>query len=121
MPYYDYACPDCGPFTEMRPMAESAEPAACPGCGAAAPRAFLTAPQLAVMTSDRRQAFATNERSAHAPRSSGEFAAERAGRKKSHGAGCSCCSTGKAGKSRAVHMADGSKTFPSARPWMISH
>jgi hypothetical protein len=36
---------------------------------------------------------------------------------------CSCCKSGKAGSlpSRTVKGADGSKRFPSARPWMISH
>jgi hypothetical protein len=37
---------------------------------------------------------------------------------KRHGAGCSCCSTG---KSNAVKAPDGSKMFPTKRPWMISH
>lgn len=120
MPYYDYVCPDCGPFTEIRPMAESAEPAVCPGCGGAAPRAFLSAPRLAIMAGERRQAFATNERSANAPRSSGEFIAEQASRKR-HGVSCSCCSGSTAVKSKALRTADGSKTFPGKRPWMISH
>ena len=44
MPYYDYNCADCGPFTETRPMAASAEPCDCPSCGTAAPRAFFTTP-----------------------------------------------------------------------------
>jgi hypothetical protein len=37
-----------------------------------------------------------------------------------HGPGCACCGGGKS-KSRAVTGADGSKTFPADRPWMISH
>jgi hypothetical protein len=104
----------------MRPMAQYDQPAECPACGQSAPRAFLTAPRLAVMTSERRAAFSTNERSAHAPRSSGEFAAERSSKKR-HGAGCSCCGTASSGKDKAVRTADGSKVFPSKRPWMISH
>jgi putative FmdB family regulatory protein len=120
MPLYDYCCATCGTFTEMRPMAEYDQPAACPECGADSPRAFITAPRLAMMSSERRVAFATNERSAHAPRSSGDFTAERAGKKK-HGSGCSCCSGASSGKGKAVRTADGSKVFPSKRPWMISH
>ena len=44
MPVYDYLCERCGPFTDMRPMAECDAPNDCPRCGRAAPRAFLTAP-----------------------------------------------------------------------------
>ena len=45
MPTYDYECADCGPFTEVRPMAEYAQPQPCPDCGQQAPR-LLTAPAL---------------------------------------------------------------------------
>jgi putative FmdB family regulatory protein len=45
MPTYDYECPDCGPFTEVRPMAEFDQPQPCPDCGQKAPR-LLTAPAL---------------------------------------------------------------------------
>jgi putative FmdB family regulatory protein len=38
MPTYEYECPDCGPFTDVRPMAEYDQPQACPDCGAMAPR-----------------------------------------------------------------------------------
>src|SRR5882672_12586656 len=66
MPVYDYLCSDCGPFTDLRPMAESDAPLRCPGCGVLAPRAFLTAPHFAIMSAEGRLAHATNERSAHA-------------------------------------------------------
>ena len=110
MPVYDYLCDDCGPFTVMRPMAECDAPHDCPDCGAAVPRAFLTAPYFASMDAGRRQAFATNERSANAPRLSS---------KGQHRAGCSCCS----GTSMRYTKKDkaGNKSFPSKRPWMISH
>lgn len=45
MPFYDYECADCGPFTAMRPIAAFAEPAPCPDCGSAAPR-LMAAPLL---------------------------------------------------------------------------
>lgn len=45
MPTYDYECPDCGPFTEARPMAEFDRPQPCPDCAQQAPR-LLTAPAL---------------------------------------------------------------------------
>jgi putative FmdB family regulatory protein len=115
MPVYDYLCERCGPFSDMRPMADCDRPNACPRCGRAAPRAFLTAPYLAAMPAGRRLAHATNERSAHAPATLSRM-------KASHGAGCGCCSgqslhagtRGKSGES-------GAKSFPGSRPWMISH
>ena len=117
MPIYEYECAHCGPFEDMQPMARSGEPSACPACGASAPRVMLTAPRLAMMDAGRRTAFATNERSAHVPHYSTKDS--RAG---GHGPGCSCCSSskGKRGRKTAVGR-DGSKSFPSARPWMISH
>ena len=109
MPVYDHDCAQCGPFSALRPMARSAEPHECPACGALAPRAFFTAPALARMDAGRRSAIATNERSANEPRQS-----------KAHGAGCGCCSV-PARKPSAGGAADGVKSFPNTRPWMISH
>jgi len=64
------------------------------------------------MPSDKRKAHATNERSANAPKTVGEY-------KASHGPGCGCCSTK---PSRLVKQTrSGAKSFPTARPWMISH
>ena len=56
MPVYDYLCGRCGAFTAMRPMAECEQPNACPGCGRAAERAFLTAPYFSAMPAERRSA-----------------------------------------------------------------
>lgn len=103
MPVYDYSCASCGEFAVLRPMAEYLEPHDCPGCGEPAPRVLLTAPRLATMGSAQRTAFQTNERAAHAPRQ---------GTGHVHGPACGC------GSSRT---ASGAKTFPDARPWMISH
>ena len=108
MPTYEYACPACGEFTALRPMAQRQDPLACPDCGAPAVRVFATAPAYTGLPAAVRQAHATNERSAHEPRQSSR-----------HGAGCSCCSG--SGKSSAVRSADGNKSFPAKRPWMISH
>jgi putative FmdB family regulatory protein len=113
MPVYDYLCEACGPFSETRPMAECEKPSECPHCGADALRAYLTAPYFAGMSSERRHAHATNERSANAPKTLSDM-------KKNHGAGCACCSSGKS--SRMTRRGkDGSKSFPTSRPWMISH
>jgi putative FmdB family regulatory protein len=112
MPVYEYLCNDCGPFTNMRPMAECDEPDECPGCGLEAPRVILTAPRFSNMSASARTAHATNERSANAPKTVGEY-------KASHRPGCACCS-GKT--SRLVTKSrSGAKGFPTARPWMISH
>jgi putative FmdB family regulatory protein len=115
MPYYDFDCSACGSFTELRPMARACEPCDCPDCGQPAPRGFFTAPVVLGMDGARRKAHAVNEESRSSPKLSGK--SEKYSMK--HGAGCSCCSGGKTGK--GVFRADGAKTFPSARPWMISH
>jgi putative FmdB family regulatory protein len=109
MPVYDYACVECGVFTVLRPMAEFQAPHDCPDCGASSGRAFLTAPSLAGMDAGKRRAMAVNERASHEPR-----------RSSAHGAGCSCCSGGKV-SSRTAVAPSGAKSFPSARPWQISH
>ncbi|WP_183505871.1 FmdB family zinc ribbon protein [Methylobacterium brachythecii] len=109
MPVYDYSCETCGPFTVLRPMAQYADPHDCPDCGGTCRRAFLTAPRIAGMDAGLKAAHATNERSRHEPRRSSR-----------HGAGCSCCknTTSSGTKSGSSGTA---KSFPAARPWMISH
>ena len=109
MPVYEYMCDDCGPFEEMVPMARFADPRDCPDCGAASPR-LLTIPRLAAVSSDTRRAHETNERAADSPK-----------RSKVHGPGCGCCGGGKKKSSKTLYRPDGSKSFPTKRPWMISH
>lgn len=110
MPTYEYLCDDCGPFTDFRPMSESDLPCECPACGNSAPRAFLTAPYMSGLSTERRHAFSTNERSAHEPKST---------KTTGHGPGCGCCG-GKSSRMTYKYK-DGSKAFPKNRPWMISH
>jgi putative FmdB family regulatory protein len=112
MPVYEYLCEGCGPFTDMRPMAECALPRECPGCGFEAPRVLLTAPHFAAMSAERREAHATNERSAHAPQRSSSL-------NDRHGAGCRCC--GQKLTRKSVRGPKGAKSFPNSRPWMLSH
>jgi putative FmdB family regulatory protein len=112
MPVYEYLCDDCGPFTDMRPMAECDAPHICPDCEAVAPRVILTAPRFSAMSASARNAHATNERSSHAPKTLDQY-------KASHGPGCGCCS-GKASR-LTTRTKSGAKGFPTARPWMISH
>lgn len=109
MPVYDYDCPSCGAFSVLRSMTEFELPHECPDCGSEAPRVILTAPAIAGMSRARRIAAETNERSSHEPRKS-----------KAHAPGCGCCSKAtKANVQREGTVA--MKSFPSSRPWMISH
>ncbi|WP_321782986.1 zinc ribbon domain-containing protein [Burkholderia pyrrocinia] len=129
MPIYDFHCESCGPFVAMRSIAERDRAAPCPVCGTIAAR-LVTAPSLALMSSERRIAHASNERAAHAPRLSGEAAGAR------HRPGCSCCSGGRAtlagasggsaigtAASSTHGAAAGAAALkrPAGRPWMISH
>jgi putative FmdB family regulatory protein len=118
MPVYEYLCDACGPFTDMRPMAKCDDPQDCPHCATSAPRVMLTAPAFFCMPSDKRKAHATNEQSRNAPKTIAQY---KAGQERAkHGAGCGCCSGDK--PSRLVKKsATGAKSFPTARPWMISH
>ena len=110
MPLYEYRCEQDGVFSAMRPMAEYDRPCACPDCGADAPRVMLAVPRVLRMDAVQRQAHATNERAADSPK-----------RLSSHGPGCACCSGGRTASRKTLSRPDGSKSFPTARPWMISH
>jgi putative FmdB family regulatory protein len=120
MPTYDYACPQCGDFEALRGLAQRNDPCACPDCGAAAQRVFLSAPRLACLSGDTRRAMDVNERARHAPRSSRDGGGAEGGRygRMRHPSGCGCCG-GQRGAT--VTTPDGAKTFPGKRPWMISH
>jgi putative FmdB family regulatory protein len=66
VPVYAYTCVACGPFDVVRPMAEAAVPARCPGCGTEARRVF-TPPGLALLARPARRALDMEEKSAHEP------------------------------------------------------
>ena len=114
MPVYEYLCDECGPFTDMRPMAECDDPQNCPQCKTSSPRVILTAPNFFCMPADRKKAIAINERSAHAPKTLDQY-------KASHGPGCGCCADRKKPARLMTKTKSGAKGFPTARPWMISH
>jgi putative FmdB family regulatory protein len=116
MPTYDYVCSPCGGFDALRSLADRDLPARCPACGAASPRVLVAAPRLAELSDSTRRALDTNERASHAPRSSRDVEPYRRLR---HPAGCGCCKPGE--RSATVTAPNGAKTFPSKRPWMISH
>src|SRR5690606_33920936 len=100
-----------GIFEAVRSMKQSGEPQSCPDCGELAPRVVITAAAFAGMPAAQRAAHAINERSTHEPKTSESL---------KHKSGCSCCSSS-ARTSTILKLPDGSKTFPTKRPWMISH
>lgn len=109
MPVYEFWCETHGPFEALRAMADFAKACPCPDCGADASRVLMTPPRLASAKRSTMAAHAVNERAADSPK-----------KLSSHGPGCACCS-GAAKPSRTLSRPDGAKSFPSARPWMISH
>ena len=115
MPTYDYDCPACGGFDAFRSLADRNEPTPCPDCQRASPRVWASAPRLALLASESRIARDRNERAAHEPASSRDYARFK------HPSGCGCCSTSAKQRGATVRAANGNKAFPSKRPWMISH
>ena len=113
MPFYDYQCREHGTFARLAAVAECADPSPCPQCGVLAERLIPAPPALLDMDPARRAAFARNERSRHEPRfhAAGECDAD-------HRCGAG---PGSAAERPAILLADGSKVFPSQRPWMIGH
>lgn len=138
MPVYDYKCPKHGLFHELATMAQAGDPCACPKCGTHSPRVIMIPPEVLAMAPERRKMMATNEKAVNEPiistLDSRAEAAERrqhaiknAGKKQhgSHHQGCGCHSEHRGDRSQlkqqVVYLPDGSKVFPSQRPWMISH
>lgn len=126
MPLYDYKCPEHGVFQELAMMAEHDKPCQCPRCGVLSPRVITLPPQLLEMLKEKKEAIARNEKAQHEPRclTPAQYREEeaekkaRAAHKHHHHSGCGCNSER---KSKLFYTADGSKMFPSMRPWMISH
>lgn len=110
MPVYEYMCDDCGLFEDMAPMSRFADPCDCPTCGVSARRVMVSVPAISFVSGSNRRAHETNERSADSPK-----------RTSTHGPNCGCCSGGAKRASKTLHRPDGSKSFPTKRPWMISH
>lgn len=111
MPMYEYECDHCGVFTALRKMSESSLPAFCQACGLESPR-IMSAPRLAVLGKQQRQAHERNEQSAHAPKMA---------RRSSCGCtGSHTCKTPKVNPDTgkpALQM----QTKKTARPWMLGH
>ncbi|MEM9144864.1 MAG: zinc ribbon domain-containing protein [Pseudomonadota bacterium] len=106
MPVYEYICETHGAFEAIQPMTAYADPCPCPVCGTASARVLLSMPRLGVLDSRVRHAHETNERAAHEPKSTRTHGFESGGRIRR-------------GKTRVA--ANGTKSTPGSRPWMISH
>ncbi|WP_295875032.1 FmdB family zinc ribbon protein [uncultured Zhongshania sp.] len=129
MPVYDYKCNEHGLFHELASMEQAAMPCACPSCGKLSARVIMIPPEVLAMSPARRQAMAKNEKAVHQPIFSTVDYREDQAQRRAHAAakkGCGCGDhTAHPDRSslrqKAIYMADGSKVFPSQRPWMISH
>lgn len=92
MPLYEYACADCGPFAEFRPIAEFATPQPCPECARPAGRSLTESFNLGSPAAPA----GNPPRSTAAPR---------------HRAGCGCC-TPPARRSLKAEAAGGGRAKP---------
>jgi len=115
MPLYDFECQECGPFVAFSSIEDRARPAFCPECGRTS-RRVISAPNLCLMPSTTRKAYAINERSQHAPRVSRGHAC---------GAGCGCGSGSSSKKVATTTIPKlgqfQTSTKKSPRPWMLGH
>lgn len=114
MPVYPFQCTECDEeFALLRTISERSDPACCPECSAPA-RRLVSTPNLSIMSPVHRHAAVTNERSAHAPRMTGQ----------GHACSSSCgCGPGKS-KARKRETGLGTVQMQSkknARPWMLGH
>ncbi len=131
MPVYDYKCPEHGMFNELAPLDQAHEPLACPTCQTLSPRILMIPPEILAMApkkQETRKAMDRNEQAQHSPivssiDSRAEAADRLAFQKKTHKhhSGCGCDDKKGQLKQQMVLLPDGSKIFPSQRPWMISH
>ena len=115
MPVYEYLCNDCGPFTDMRPMAECDAPQDCPQCESESPRVILTAPR--VLLHALRQAQGARHQRAQFARAEDARSVQGLARPRLR-----LLLDGKKKPARLMTKTkSGAKGFPTARPWMISH
>lgn len=143
MPLYDYKCKEHGFFHQLATMAESASPKPCPECQTLSARIIMIPPEILAMAPNQKKAAEANEKAMHEPTiSTVDTRMEDADRKAFElrkSCGCHHHSNNpqvnqklkqlrdlvnpsqSSLKQQALFLADGSKIFPSQRPWMISH
>lgn len=127
MPVYDYKCAEHGLFYDLAAMEHSHKPCACPQCGKKSPRVIMIPPGV-LENSPLAKSQGLNEKAKHEPivstADSRQEASERKAHSHKHGKSCGC-SNHEANqgslKQQVIYLPDGSKVFPSQRPWMISH
>ncbi len=132
MPLYDYKCREHGVFQELAAVSQGGEPCACPQCGTLSARVIRIPPEILAMAPNQKKAKEHEERMQDGPliltaEQHRERDQERQARAR-HKGGCGCSSHHAASdreisalKQQVVYLPDGSKVFPSQRPWMISH
>ncbi|MBU2569013.1 MAG: zinc ribbon domain-containing protein [Gammaproteobacteria bacterium] len=130
MPLYDYKCPKHGIFHDLATFEESSAPKACPHCQTSSPRIIMIPPEVLAMAPDKRKAMSINEKSRHEPAFSTVDSREDQILEHKHTKNCGCSSNKglflkhpdrSSLRQQVILMQDGSKVFPSQRPWMISH
>lgn len=129
MPVYDYKCKEHGIFHELATMTNAGRPAPCPQCRVPSPRVILMPPEVVGRQREKSRALERNEQARHQPvistPDSRADARERSAQDARHGRGQSCGCGHEQSQSalsqKAIYLPDGSKVFPSQRPWMISH
>lgn len=133
MPLYDYKCREHGLFHELATMEMAGDPCPCPKCGVLSTRVVIIPPQILAMAKERKKRFEINEKAQHEPGVANAKILSEMNADKAHNvySGNSChCNTihplqlnpnkGKL-QQQLIYLPDGSKIFPSQRPWMISH
>lgn len=107
MPIYEFNCQTHGEFSYQTEIAKRNDDHFCPTCGSLAER-VISAPSLALMSSNNRQAWARNEKSAHEPQ-----------HKKKHVCSSSCnhSHSNTTNSNNSNFMQSPTK----GRPWMLGH
>ena len=106
MPLYDYSCEQHGIFSSLLPIAKRDDGVTCPDCGNLSER-VISAPRLALMNPQNRNAWERNERSAHEPLKA-----------KKHACGHHHHHDGHSHGPQTPALKQGAT---SARPWMLGH
>ncbi len=134
MPMYDYKCKDHGVFHDLVAMEQSGDAKACPTCKTLCARIIMIPPEVLKMSPLKRKEAEHNEKAKHEPIISTVYKREEEADRKifelrkscNHGHKHSACNHSthpdqSSLRQQVVYLADGSKVFPSQRPWMISH
>ncbi|MEO9653525.1 zinc ribbon domain-containing protein [Marinomonas sp. NPDC078689] len=131
MPIYDFKCTKHGLFHELVAMEKAGDAFPCPQCGVKCMPVILVAPSVLSMSPESKKAMDINDEARHSPiistvdsRAEADDRKQFDLRKGQKASSCGCSehrSEQNALKKQVVYLPDGSKVFPSQRPWMISH